>query len=138
MYANGRAISDESGISAWIKNSANMPYVGYDLRPLSGDAVTVVVRAGASRRGLLNLTQKGEESLDSSLPEFWPCATCDTARACALASPRQLSGSAFAGTYTCRTFVFGVLGSMVRPVGVQALASSRTADGGHTASRTVR
>jgi len=47
VYANGRAVSDESGISAWIKNGANLPYFGYDLRPFcTGGSVTVVVRAG--------------------------------------------------------------------------------------------
>ena len=52
VYANGQAVSDESGISAWIKNSANLPYVGYNLTGFrAGTAtgrqpLTVLVRAG--------------------------------------------------------------------------------------------
>jgi hypothetical protein len=49
VYVNGRAASDECGLSAWIDFSANLPYSGVNLEPfVTPDSTqTVVVKVGS-------------------------------------------------------------------------------------------
>eukprot|EP00035_Acanthoeca_spectabilis_P005666 m.116217 g.116217 ORF g.116217 m.116217 type:complete len:1058 (-) comp13125_c0_seq1:126-3299(-) len=46
VTVNGEYVSDPSGLSAWIQNSANMPYVGYDLRPTANTSLAIVIQIG--------------------------------------------------------------------------------------------
>jgi len=51
VYANGKPVTDECGVSAWINYSANLPYIGVDLASFltqeDGVSQTVVVKVGA-------------------------------------------------------------------------------------------
>ena len=54
VTANGHAVSDECGLSAWIDMNATLPYSGYDLAPFLDDTAhpgaatqTVVVKIGS-------------------------------------------------------------------------------------------
>jgi hypothetical protein len=49
VYANGRAVSDECGLSAWIDFSANLPYTGVDLASFLSPADSDLTNEGATQ-----------------------------------------------------------------------------------------